>query len=54
MCVNSKENVNTISGPVETIKGSENAMIILPNCTTLYLEDALLSNRSKRNLLTFK
>ena len=27
---------------------------MLPNGTTLYIEDALLSTRSKRNLLSFK
>ncbi|EOY09142.1 Uncharacterized protein TCM_024537 [Theobroma cacao] len=50
----SKANVYTISGPVGIIDGSENATIVLPNGTTLHIKDALLSSRSKRNLLSFK
>ena len=40
-------------GLIEIIEESENAMIILPNGTTLHLKVALFS-RSKENLLSFK
>ena len=46
--------VSTISSLVEITNSSESATIILPNGTTLYMEDALSNNRSKRNLLNFK
>ena len=49
-----KVNIFTILGLVKIIEGSGNATIILPNCTTLHLEDALLNNKSKRNLLNFQ
>ena len=49
-----KANLHTISGLVKIIKGSEHATIMLPNGTTLYLEDALLSSRSKINLFNFQ
>ena len=49
-----KANVHTISGSVEMIDGSGNATIMLPNGTTLHIEDALLSAKTKRNLLSFK
>ena len=49
-----KTNVHTISSPVEMIDGSGNATIILPNGITLHIEDALLSTKMKRNLLSFK
>ena len=49
-----KANVHTIFGPVEIIDGFENATIMLPNGTTLHIEDALLSTKTKRNLLSFK
>ena len=49
-----KANVHTISGPVEMIDGSGNATIMLPNGTILHIEDALLSTKTKRNLLSFK
>ena len=49
-----KENVHIISGPVEMINGFGNATIMLPNGTTLHIEDALLSTKMKRNLLSFK
>ena len=47
-------NVHTISSPVEIIDEFENAIIILPNGTTLHIENALLSGRSKRNILASK
>ena len=49
-----KANVYTISGPIEMIDGYGNATIMLPNGTTLHIEDALLSTKMKRNLLSFK
>ena len=47
-------NVQTISGLVELIKGSGRATIVLPNGTKLQIDDALYSNKSNRNLLSFK
>ena len=47
-------NVITISGPVNLIKDSGKATIILPKCTKLQIEDACYSNKSSRNLLSFK
>ena len=49
-----QSNVHTISGPVNLIKGSGKATIILPKGTNLQIEDALYSNKSNRNLLSFK
>ena len=49
-----QSNVHTISGPVNLIKGSEKATIILPKGTKLQIKDALYSNKSSRNLLSFK
>ena len=49
-----KANVHTISGPIEMIDGSRNATIMLSNDTILHIEDALLSTKMKRNLLSFK
>ncbi|XP_017982368.1 PREDICTED: uncharacterized protein LOC108663281 [Theobroma cacao] len=40
--------------PVGIIDGLGNATIVLPNGTTLHIEDALLSSRSKKNLLSYK
>ena len=47
-------NVHTISGPVNLIKGSGKATIILPKGTKLQIEDALYYNKSSRNLPSFK
>ena len=47
-------NVQTISGPVDLIKGSGRATIVLPNGTKFQIDDALYSNKSNRNLLSFK
>ena len=49
-----KANVHTISRPIKIIEGFRQATIMLPNGTTLHLEDALLSNRSSRKLLSFQ
>ena len=47
-------NVQTISSPVNIIKDSGRATIVLPNGTKFQIDDALYSNKSNRNLLTFK
>ena len=49
-----QSNVHTISSPVNLIKGSEKSTIILSKGTKLQIEDALYSNKSSRNLLSFK
>ena len=49
-----KSNVNTISGLVDLIQGSERATIILPRGTKIHINGALYSAKSKRNLLSFK
>lgn len=49
-----KANINIISSLIEIIDGFRNATVALPNGTTLHIEDALLSCRSKSNLLSFK
>ena len=49
-----KANVTTISSPVDMIKGSWKANIVLPNSTRLSIKDALYSPEFRRNLLTFK
>ncbi|KAK6153158.1 hypothetical protein DH2020_012797 [Rehmannia glutinosa] len=49
-----KAQVTTISGPIEIIDGSGNATLMLLNGAILQIENALLSSRSKRNLLSFK
>ena len=36
------------------IDGSGNTIIMLPNGTTFHIDDALLSTKMKRNLLSFK
>ena len=46
-------NVQTILGLVDLIKGSERATIVLPNGTKFQIDDALYSNKSNRNLLSF-
>jgi hypothetical protein len=49
-----ENNVNTISGASNIVEGSGRACIILPNNTKLYIDDALYSSKSRRNLLSFK
>ena len=49
-----QSNVHTISGPVDLIKGSGRATIILQKDTKFHIEDALYSNKYSRNLLSFK
>ena len=47
-------NVKTISSPVDLIKGFGRATIVLPNGTKFQIDDAFYSNKSNRNLLSFK
>ena len=47
-------NVQTISCPVDLIKCSGRATIVLPNGTKFQINNALYSNKSNRNLLSFK
>ena len=47
-------NVNTITGPANLIYGSGRATIMLPCGTIFYINNALYSVRSQRNLLNFK
>ena len=47
-------NVNTIFGPVELIEGSGRVIILLASATKLCIENALYSDRSSRNLLSFR
>ena len=47
-------NISTISSTVNLIEGFERVSIMLPNGTRFYINDALYSSRSTRNLLSFK
>ena len=47
-------NIQIISSPVDLIKGSERATIFLPNGTKFPIDNAHYSNKSNRNLLSFK
>ena len=49
-----KANVTTIYGYANLFEGSGRANIMLPNGTKLQINDALDSNRSNRNLFSFK
>ena len=49
-----QSNVNTILGPVDHIKGSRTVTIILPNGTQFQITNALCSDASNRNLLSFE
>ena len=46
--------VQTISSLVDLIKGSGRATIVLSNGTKFQIDDALYSNKSNQNLLSFK
>ena len=46
--------VKTISGDVECIEGSDRTTIFLPEGTKIIIENALLSSKAQRNLLSFK
>ena len=45
--------INIISGPTDLIEGYGKAKIVLLNGTKLFVNDALFSSKSKRNLLSF-
>ena len=47
-------NVSTISGTSNLIEGFRRANMMLPNETRFHINDALYSNKSTRNLLSFK
>ena len=47
-------NVQTISGPINLIKGSKRATIVLPNGTKFQIDDVFYSNKSNQNLVSFK
>ena len=49
-----KAYVNIISGSSNLIEDSGRANIMLPKGTKLYIDDALYSSKSRRNLLSFK
>ena len=49
-----QSNVHTISGLINLIKCSDKATIILSKGTKLQIKDVLYSNKSSRNLLSFK
>ena len=48
------EKVNTISGSTKLIEGSGRANIVLSGGTNLFIDNALYSSKSQRNLLSFK
>ncbi|KAB2024746.1 hypothetical protein ES319_D06G107100v1, partial [Gossypium barbadense] len=50
----SNAHVNTISGSSKLIEGSGIAIILLPKGTKIFIDDALYSTKSQRNLLSFK
>jgi len=49
-----KANITTISGPINMIKDSGRANILLPNNTKLDIKDVLYSPEFRRNLPSFK
>ena len=51
---NGRASVNTIAGNTRIIEGSGRAIIILPKGTKFFINDALYSPKSQRNLLSFK
>jgi hypothetical protein len=48
-----KANVTTISGSADLIEGSDRAHIRLTHGTQLFIEEALYSSRSRRNVQSF-
>ena len=46
-----QSNIHTISGPIDQIKGSGKATIILQKGTKLKIDDALYSTKSSRNFV---
>ena len=49
-----KANVSTISGTTNLVKGFGRGSIMLPNGIRFHINDALYSNKSRRNLLSFR
>ena len=49
-----KANVHIIAGTTNLVNGSGRANIILPGSTTIYVDDALYFEKSRRNLLSFE
>ena len=49
-----KANVSTISGTTNLVKGFGRGSIMLPNGIKFHINDALYSNKSRRNLLSFR
>ena len=49
-----KANVSTISSTTNLVEDSGRANITLPNRTRFHINNTLYSNKSKRNLLSFK
>ena len=47
-------NINTISGSIKLIEGSKKTIVFLPKGTKLFINNALLSFKSGRNLLNFQ
>ena len=46
--------MSTIAGFAQIIEGSGRAHILLPNGIHLFIQNALYSSNSRRNLLSFK
>jgi len=51
--ISNKASVNTISSFSNLIEGSVRANIVLPKGTKFYIDDALYSSKSRRNLISF-
>ncbi|KAB2009344.1 hypothetical protein E1A91_D10G164300v1, partial [Gossypium mustelinum] len=50
----SDAHINTISSSSKLIEGSGRAIILLPKGTKFFIDNALFSTKSQRNLLSFK
>ena len=48
------ENIVTIAGSNDRIVGSSRAIVVLPNNTRIFIEEAFLYPKTVRSLLTFK
>lgn len=49
-----RANISIIYGLIELIDVSDNATLTMPNGITLNIENAILSSKSNKNLLSFK
>ncbi|TYJ39554.1 hypothetical protein E1A91_A04G077500v1, partial [Gossypium mustelinum] len=54
VCCKSDAHINTISSSSKLIEGFERAIILLPKGTKFFIDDALFSTKSQKNLLIFK